>query len=162
MKKSKYHIVLSVIFFLFSYSLLTSCSSGPNNNEITSVIKKKLTSDRAVNGKIIFISFSIVKNNGSQKFRDSKAYSYTIDAHYIVAGASSMGYLAQCPTRQCVLDKEFSETSEFLLSKNQWEEWIVVDSRKLDRKKINEFWRSTEANFQDFYKSKFPEISKSY
>lgn len=130
----------SLICILFVF--FCSCASGPTDLEVLKLANP--------NGYIL--KKEIKRKGKSQKIQDTKVFQYTILLKYIEPGLT-YGYQRGCPVAQCSKDVKCEEITDYLIGKDQWNEWKVFDVRRLEKKEIEVIWRPVSTSQGDFYKN---------
>jgi len=134
---------ITVLLISILSLLIFSCSSGPSDEEVLESIK--FSQDN-----YYIIKTDILQKGKSHKLENRKVYSYTVYTHYILEGLL-YGYISVCPERHCYKDYEYEKISQYLIGKNEWNEWKIVESRCLTTKEIQEIWRPKSISLEDFY-----------
>jgi hypothetical protein len=122
-------------------TLLYSCSSGPSDQEVIALVTP--------NGRVL--KMEVQKQGKSKKIGETKVFSFTVYMKFIQPGMR-FGYIAECPTNQCFNDIEYENIKEFLIRKNEWDKWEIYESRMIEKKEIQRYWRPTSQTIEEFYK----------
>jgi len=134
----------SFINRVLMFSLLIvfcGCSNRPTDIEVLNLVKP---------GGFV-LQKEIFKKGSSQKNRGTKVFSYSVSIKYIRPGLT-YGYVSECPEAQCCKDVEIEKKTEYLIGKNQWNEWEIFESRTLEENEVREIWRPSSTTQEEFYK----------
>lgn len=138
-------ILLIMMFFL-------SCASGPKDTEIIDLVKKeRLRGD-------FLLDIKIVKKGGARKPEgyNITVYPVTVSYSYITEGML-YGWVAGTSVpyfEQYYEDYEWYAVTEFLIGKNQFNEWDIIDSRNLEYKQVQPHKRPKSKSMEEFYKDR--------
>jgi len=132
---------VAIFTFCILCTLLYSCSSGPSDQEVISLVTP--------NGRVL--KMEVQKHGKSKKMGETKVFSYTVFMKFIQPGMT-FGYQAECPEAQCHNDIEYENTVEYLILKNDWDKWEIYKSNMVEKKEIQRYWRPTSQTMEEFYK----------
>jgi|AntAceMinimDraft_9_1070365.scaffolds.fasta_scaffold87058_2 hypothetical protein len=125
---------------------IIGCTKSPSETDIFNLVNKKY-------GRDLVISIDLKNKGAKQKRNDKTVFAYTLGISYI-RGGLAYGYVSGCPEKHCCKDTEYSVEIDYLIGKNQWDEWELYDSRTINRKEVDEYWRPASKSLKEFYKDR--------
>lgn len=141
---------LQIIFFL-SFIELIGCAKSPSDKEILKAVYDRNYSPKSSYLGVV-LDMKVVNKKSSVNNGNKTAFPVTVNTEHVRLGLS-YGYTGLGPGQY---DKcyEENETIEYLLVKNEWDEWSVESSRFVDKKPTIETWKKSGLKIEDFYKDK--------
>lgn len=141
--KRKTCLVGTALFFVV---VLLGCTKSPSETDILTLVHKKYNDG-------LVTSIEIEKTGSTQKVNNKKVFKYSISLIFIQAGLE-YGYISACPERHCCKDIEYNIKLEYLVGKDEWDEWKIYESRSIEYQKVGEYWRPSSISQKDFYKDR--------
>ena len=145
-KLSKLILFVTII----SLFILMACGQAPSKNEVAKIVFKKVGSRAMFGSLILDLKIEEMKKI---KVREKKAYAVTVSSTLIEKGLL-YGYLGFTSRERYYQDKEVHIQDRYLIAKNDWDEWVVLDSIRLSRDVVKEIQRPENQAFKDYYKDR--------
>ncbi len=138
---------------LLTVILLFSCAGGPKDNEIIELVKKK-----HLRGDGLLLEIKIEKRGNARKLEGYgiTAYPATVSYRYISKGLL-YGWIAGTSVpyfEQYYEDIEWHVVTEFLIGKNQFNEWDIIDYRNLVYNEVQKHKRPSRKSMEEFYRER--------
>jgi len=135
--------------------LLTTCSpSGPKDEEVLELAKKKFLG----NSSNFLIAIKIQERKSSRELSERNhqvVFPIAVQCNYIRQGFKT-GWIAGGGSsyfEPYYEDTEYNSVREFLFGKDNFERWIIVDSRNVQTNTV-EHQRPASKSMEQFYRGK--------
>lgn len=141
---------MTIIIAILLSGIIMSCASGPKDAEVIELVKKE-----CLGPSDFLLEMKIEKKGGARKPEryNIAVYPVTVSYRYIRKGLL-YGWVAGTSVpyfEQYYEDTEWHVVTEFLIGKDQFNEWDIVDSRRLEYKEVQKHKRPKTKSMEEYY-----------
>jgi len=121
--------------------------SGPSSSDVLALARKRIPSNN------VLVDLTIADKASSRKVGETRVYPVSVSATYIEPGLC-YGYDPSCGEVRCCEATEYRDSTEYLLGKDQWDQWTIVNSRRLSHDEVAKHSVPGSRSIQDFFKDR--------
>ena len=119
---------------------LLSCAKGPTDKELSTMLGN--------NG--FTLDWKVSARGRPHKVQGEMIFPVTVDQRYIIPGHNRI--IPFLNYRDSAPDVEFHVVTEYLIGKDNFGAWSVVDTRSIRYEQAGSHWRPASVSMQDFYR----------